>query len=79
VKKIRVNIVSPGPTRTQVLHKSGLDDAAAQNLFDHFTTLIPLKKIGAAEDVARLVSYLSDEGAGFITGSEFVIDGGMTL
>jgi NAD(P)-dependent dehydrogenase (short-subunit alcohol dehydrogenase family) len=70
-KKIRVNIVSPGPTR--------LDDTAVQDLFDHLTTMIPLKKIGIPEDVARLVTYLSDEGASFITGSEFVIDGGMTL
>jgi NAD(P)-dependent dehydrogenase (short-subunit alcohol dehydrogenase family) len=78
-KKIRVNIVSPGPTRTEVMHKAGLDDTAVQDLFDHLTTMIPLKKIGIPEDVARLVTYLSDEGASFITGSEFVIDGGMTL
>lgn len=78
-KKIRVNIVSPGPTQTEVLTKIGLDETAVQNLHDHIINTIPLKKIGAAADVAKLVTYLSDEGASFITGSEFVIDGGMTL
>jgi NAD(P)-dependent dehydrogenase (short-subunit alcohol dehydrogenase family) len=78
-KKIRVNIVSPGPTQTEVLNKVGLDKAALQNIHDHLLTRIPLKKIGTAEDVAKLVTYLSDEGASFITGSEFVIDGGLTL
>jgi len=38
-----------------------------------------LAKMGTAEDVAKLVAYLSDEAATFITGSEFVIDGGMML
>jgi NAD(P)-dependent dehydrogenase (short-subunit alcohol dehydrogenase family) len=78
-KKIRVNIVSPGPTRTEVMSKTGMDETTVQNIMDHLTNTIPLKKIGTAEDVAKLVTYLSDEGASFITGSEFVIDGGLTL
>ena len=78
-KKIRVNIVSPGPTKTEVMTKAGLDEATVKNIFDHLQNTIPLKKIGTAEDVAKLVTYLSDEAATFITGSEFVIDGGLTL
>jgi len=78
-KKIRVNIVSPGPTQTEVMTKSGMDENTVQNIMDHLTNTIPLKKIGTAEDVAKLVTYLSDEGASFITGSEFVIDGGLML
>jgi NAD(P)-dependent dehydrogenase (short-subunit alcohol dehydrogenase family) len=78
-RKIRVNIVSPGPTRTEVLNKSGLSEAQLQQVFDHLTERIPLKKIGTADDVAGLVAYLSEDQAGFITGSEFVIDGGLTL
>lgn len=78
-RKIRVNIVSPGPTQTEVLSKSGADRETVQRIFDTLTNIIPLKKIGSPEDVAKWVVYLSDESAGFITGSEFVIDGGMTL
>lgn len=68
-----------GPTRTEVMSKTGMDEATVNNIMDHLTNTIPLKKIGTAEDVAKLVTYLSDEGASFITGAEFVIDGGMTL
>lgn len=78
-RKIRVNIISPGPTKTEVLNKSGMDEATLQQLFDTLTDRIPLKKMGAAEDVARMVIYLSDENAGFITGSEFIMDGGYML
>jgi NAD(P)-dependent dehydrogenase (short-subunit alcohol dehydrogenase family) len=78
-RKIRVNIVSPGPTRTEVLNKSGMDEATVAGIFDHLTNIIPLNKIGTAEDVAKLVTYLCSNAASFITGSEFVIDGGLTL
>jgi NAD(P)-dependent dehydrogenase (short-subunit alcohol dehydrogenase family) len=78
-RKIRVNIVSPGPTKTEVLTKMGMDDAAVQKLHEHLVDTIPLKKMGTAEDVAKLVIYLSDDAATFLTGSEIVVDGGMTL
>lgn len=78
-RKIRVNIVSPGPTKTEVMSKMGLDDAAVKQIQDHLVESIPLKKMGAAEDVAKMVVYLSDEAASFVTGSDIVIDGGITL
>jgi NAD(P)-dependent dehydrogenase (short-subunit alcohol dehydrogenase family) len=78
-KKVRVNIVSPGPTKTEVLNKSGMDEAAVQNILDSLENAIPLKKIGTAADVAKLVAYLCDDAASFITGSEVVIDGGLTI
>lgn len=79
-KKVRVNIVSPGPTRTAVLSKAGIDAATADGIFDQLSaTRIPLRKVGTPEDVASLVAYLSDDAATYITGSEFVIDGGFTL
>jgi NAD(P)-dependent dehydrogenase (short-subunit alcohol dehydrogenase family) len=78
-RKIRVNIVSPGPTKTEVMTKMGLDDVALQQIQDHLIDSIPLKKMGTAEDVAKLVVYLCDEAASFVTGSEIVVDGGITL
>jgi NAD(P)-dependent dehydrogenase (short-subunit alcohol dehydrogenase family) len=78
-RKIRVNIVSPGPTKTEVMTKMGLDDAALQQIHEHLVNAIPLKRMGTAEDVAKLVVYLSDEAATFVTGSEIVVDGGLTL
>jgi NAD(P)-dependent dehydrogenase (short-subunit alcohol dehydrogenase family) len=78
-RKIRVNIVSPGPTKTEVMTKMGLDDSAVKQIQEHLVESIPLKKMGTAEDVAKMVVYLSDEAASFVTGSDIVIDGGITL
>lgn len=78
-RKIRVNIVSPGPTKTEILTKVGLDEAALQNLNQMLVERIPLKKMGTAEDVAKWVVYLSGDAAKFITGAEITMDGGMTL
>jgi NAD(P)-dependent dehydrogenase (short-subunit alcohol dehydrogenase family) len=77
-RRIRVNTVSPGPTRTNVLNKS-YDTITALGIWNSLADRIPLKKIGTPEDVAQMVLYLSGETASFITGSDFVIDGGMLL
>lgn len=77
-RKIRVNTVSPGPTRTNVLNNSyGVE--TANSIWDNLANIVPLKKIGKPEDVAKMVVYLSNENASYITGADFVIDGGMTL
>lgn len=62
------------------MSKAGLDDETLKNLNEHLANEIPLKKMGTAEEVAQLVTYLSDNNAsGFMTGSEIIIDGGITL
>jgi NAD(P)-dependent dehydrogenase (short-subunit alcohol dehydrogenase family) len=76
---IRVNSVSPGPTHTEILNKLGLDTAARKGLDEWIIGRIPLKKIGTAENVARMVAYFCGEAASFITGAEVVMDGGMSL
>ncbi|MBV7532498.1 SDR family oxidoreductase [Chitinophaga sp. sic0106] len=78
-RKIRVNIVSPGPTRTEVLSKTGADQQAVEATYEHLKSIIPLRQIGTAGDVAKMVAYLCDDAAGFITGAEFVMDGGLTI
>lgn len=76
---IRVNAVSPGPTQTEILNKLGLNEAARKGLDSWMIERIPLKKLGAAEDVAKMVAYFCGDAAKFITGAEVVIDGGMSL
>ncbi|MGN6416881.1 MAG: SDR family oxidoreductase [Pseudobacter sp.] len=78
-RKIRVNMVSPGPTETEVMNKMGLNKETLTQIRADLTNKIPLKKMGSAENVAKMVVYLSSEAASFITGSEFVLDGGLTL
>lgn len=76
---IRVNAVSPGPTKTEILNKIGLDEAQRKGLDEWMIGRIPLKRLGEAEDVAKMVAYFCGDAAKFITGAEVVMDGGMSL
>lgn len=78
-KGIRVNTVSPGPVNTPIFGKTGLGAEALQQFAGAMQQRVPLKRFGAAEEVGKLVAFLSSDDAGFITGSEYVIDGGVNL
>lgn len=80
---VTVNSVSPGIIETEgwrehMRHSLGDDDLQQKlaNARQQAGTNIPLKRLGTAEDVAGLVSYLTSPGAAYITGSDFTIDGG---
>lgn len=78
-RKIRVNAVSPGPVKTEIMKKAGFEGEALQQLEEHMITMIPLRKMGTSEEIGKMVAYLCGEEAGFITGAEFMMDGGMVL
>lgn len=78
-RKIRVNSVSPGPTETEVMKKVGLDETTVKSIMDVVVDRIPLKQMGTSEDVAKMVSHLSSDASKFITGADFIMDGGMVL
>ncbi|MDH7972853.1 SDR family oxidoreductase [Sphingomonas sp. AR_OL41] len=74
---IRVNVVSPGPVRTPGLVGLAGDDAAQQELLlDHFATLIPLGRVGEADEIARAALFLASDDASFVNGAELFADGG---
>jgi len=74
-RKIRVNAVSPGPVSTEIMEKIGLNPV----LEDHLMASIPLARFGKPDEVARLITFLSGDDASFITGSEYLIDGGQSI
>jgi NAD(P)-dependent dehydrogenase (short-subunit alcohol dehydrogenase family) len=78
-RKIRVNAVSPGPTETEIMNKIGLDEITLKAIKDSLPGRVPLNRMGTAEDVAKMVAYLCGDYAGFITGAEILMDGGMVL
>lgn len=78
-RKIRVNAISPGPTETEILNKAGYSEEELKGIKAWIIDNVPLRKMGKAADVAKLVAYLSGEGSEFITGSEVLVDGGMSL
>ena len=76
---IRINAVCPGPISTNLLAPVGLDPEVVKQFAAQTLNKIPLKRFGKAEEVAKLVTFLSSDDAGFITGSEYVIDGGTNV
>lgn len=70
---ITINNVAPGAIATPI-NKSLLDDKPKLNAL---LANIPLGRIGTPEDVAGLVAYLASDDAAYVTGSTFVIDGGL--
>lgn len=78
-RKIRVNSVSPGPIKTEIMKKSGLNEQELKDITEWMINRIPLKQIGKAEDVGKMVAYFCGEAASFITGAEIIMDGGMSL
>ena len=75
-KKIRVNIVSPGPVDTPIFSKSGLSVAEQDGFKTNMAASLPLGRIGKAEEVANTVLFLASDEASFITGVELQVDGG---
>lgn len=72
--KITVNGISPGPFATE-LNKPILENPEANA---QFLSKIPLGRWGKVEEVGQLAVYLCSEDAGFITGTDVLIDGGWT-
>ena len=76
---IRVNAVSPGPIETEILKKQGLDAEQLKGLHEWIISRIPLKHMGKPGDVGKMVAHLAGDQSSFITGAEFIMDGGMSL
>jgi len=68
-----VNSVHPGPIDTEMI-KVSPPEQIRQRL-----QLVPMKRIGTAEEVASLVLFLLSDESGYITGAEMTIDGGASL
>ncbi|HEX8534813.1 MAG TPA: SDR family oxidoreductase [Allosphingosinicella sp.] len=75
---IRVNVVSPGPVRTPGLVGIVGDDVARQqDLLNDFAALIPLQRVGEAEEIAKAALFLASDDSSFVNGSELFADGGI--
>ena len=73
---IRVNSVHPGFVHTRLGNPDDIPEIR-KLLDDYSRRRVPLGRTGEPEDIASLVLFLASDEAGYITGSEFVADGGI--
>lgn len=73
-ENIRVNALCPGPLRTEMLMKFLNTEEKRQRRLVH----IPMGRFGEAREMAYAALYLASDESSFVTGSEFVVDGGIT-
>ena len=71
---VRVNSVHPGIIDTPMMSDATVEGA----VLDRIVRAIPMGHVAQADDVANLILYLASDESSYSTGSEFVVDGGMT-
>lgn len=74
---IRVNAIAPGPTDTDILSHSGLEEAQTITLRKREKSMTPLQRIASPENIADGIKFLLSPGASHITGQILQIDGGL--
>jgi len=75
---IRVNVVSPGPVTTPIFGKLGMDEDSLDETLRNIKTLVPMKRFGRPEEIAKTVLFLASDDSSFLLGTEIVADGGMS-
>jgi NAD(P)-dependent dehydrogenase (short-subunit alcohol dehydrogenase family) len=70
-RKIRVNIISPGPVQTP-----GLENAVPADAKPHLAAATAMQRLGDPDEIAKTVLFLASDAASFITGTEIIADGG---
>jgi NAD(P)-dependent dehydrogenase (short-subunit alcohol dehydrogenase family) len=73
-QNIRVNALSPGPLRTELLMNFLNTEAKKQRRLVH----VPMGRFGEAEEIAKAALYLASDESSYVTGTEFLVDGGLT-
>lgn len=74
---VRVNAIAPGTIATDIWNQTDLSEEDAKVHMDNIISMIPLRYVGASEDIANAAAYLASEQARYVTGAILAVDGGM--
>lgn len=76
---VRVNEISPGPIETGFFDRVGMPEDEAKQMEEGITSQVPLGRFGTAEETAAVACFLLSSDASYVTGADYVVDGGMTM
>ncbi len=77
-RKIRVNVLSPGPIETPIFGRSGASAEQIEGMKDYMADITPIKRLGTAEEMAKGFLYLASNDSEFMVGADLVLDGGFS-
>ena len=75
-RKIRVNVVSPGPIETPGVAGLVQTEEQRQGLFAQLSSMVPLGRMGQPDEIAKAVVFLASDDASYVAGVELFVDGG---
>ena len=76
-RRIRVNVLSPGPTETPgLVGLAGDDRAAQQGLLDQIASQVPIGRVADPDEIASAALFLASDDSSFVAGAELFVDGG---
>lgn len=76
-RKIRVNAVSPGPIETPIYSKMGMTEEQMNGMAAGMIDMVPVKRFGTSEEVAKAVLFLASGDSSYVVGEEILVDGGI--
>ena len=77
-RNIRVNILSPGLIATQIWEDIKVAAPSVQAALNHWDANIPMKRVGEPDEIAKAAVFLASDLSSYMTGSNVLVDGGMT-
>ena len=75
-RRIRVNVLSPGPIETPIFGKNGGSQAEIDGMKGHLASIVPLKRLGTVQEMAKGYLYLASDDSSYMLGAELLLDGG---
>ncbi|WP_223654143.1 SDR family oxidoreductase [Hymenobacter psoromatis] len=80
-RRIRVNVLSPGPVDTPINHKMftrlGMSPEAAQQAAASYAEVVPIKRVGQPKEIATVATFLASDDSSFVLGEEIIAGGGI--
>jgi len=77
-RKIRVNVLSPGPIETPIFGRNGASAEEIDGMKAYMTDITPIKRLGNVEEIAEGFLYLASDDSKFMVGGDLVLDGGFS-
>jgi NAD(P)-dependent dehydrogenase (short-subunit alcohol dehydrogenase family) len=75
-RKIRVNVISPGPIETPIFNKAGLTREQIDEFKMSQVAAVPMGRMGTPDEVAKAAVFLASDDSSYVTGIELFVDGG---